>query len=290
MSDREYFDSILGDIKTSSVRRLFDILAKTCVDYRPDNLLFARIQRKMSELDNRDQVSVVNKVIEEITAVANSRQPMTTREFERCVDAEVERHLRHVQDEMSLFGLQSPLVVVYEEGADGKMHAAGVTTKIYDTDGNKAVYHSQQLAKRNDRGRISNEFFPDAICNDTSVSNLLFRILHETILPKISTKQRHTGYSWGHLYHTLYGLDMIVYCKRDKEKAKALQSIYGNKVSLDTIHGQIKNRKFPDGKFTEWGKQDANRLICQEMAKWLQPVVDSIMPKSSDPFDIMELW
>ena len=81
-----------------------------------------------------------------------------------------------------------------------------------------------------------------------------------------------------------------MYCKRDKEKAKALQSIYGNKVSLDTIHGQIKNRRFPDGKYTEWGKQDADRLICQEMAKWLQPVVDIIMPKSVDPYTDMKLW
>ncbi len=290
MNNPNYFDSLLGDIKTSSVRRMFDVLAKSCIDYHPDSLLFARIQRKMSEIDERDQVLVANKVIEEIMAAANSHIPMTTREFERCVDAEVERHLRQVQDEMSLAGLHSPVVVVYEEGADGKMHAVGTTTKIYDTDGNKAVYHSQQLAKRNGAGTISNDFFPDSICNDTSISNLLFRVLHETILPKISTKLRHTSYSWGHLYHTLFGLDLIVYCKRDKEKAKALQSIYGNKVSIDTIHGQIKNRKFPDGKFTEWGEQDADRLICQEMAKWRQPVVDNIMSKSSDHFYGMEIW
>lgn len=290
MNNFDYFDSLLGDINTSSVHRMFDVLAKSCVDYHPDSFLFARIQKKISEVDDSDQVFVVNKVIEEITEASNSHQPMTTREFERCVDAEVERHLRHVQDKMSLSGLHSPVVVVYEEGADGKMHAVGSTTKIYDTDGNKAVYHSQQLAKRSGRGRISNEFFPDEICNDTSVSNLLSRVLHETILPKISTKQRHTSYSWGHLYHTLFGLDLIVYCKRDKEKAKALQSIYGNKVSLDTIHGQIKNRRFPDGKYTEWGKQDADRLICQEMAKWLQPVVDIIMPKSVDPYTDMKLW
>lgn len=292
MSDREYFDSILSEIKTSSVSRMFDVLAESCVDYRPDSLLFARILRKMSEIDDRNQVLVVNKIIEEITAAAKTHQPMTTREFERCVDAEVERHLRHIQDEMSLAGMHSPVVVVYEEGADGKMHAVGSTTKIYDTDGNKAVYQSHHLANKNGRGRISNEFFPDAICKDTSVSESLSRVLHETILPKISTKQRHTSYSWGHLYHTLFGLDLIVYCKRDKEKAKALHSIFGNKVTLDTIHGQIKNRKFPEGKYTEWGEQDADRLICQEMAKWLQPVVDNIMQKyvSEDPYTGMEIW
>ena len=76
MSDREYFDSLLGEIKTSSVRRMFDVLAKTCVDYQPNSILFARIRKKMSEVDDRDLVLVVNKVIEEITEAANSHQPI----------------------------------------------------------------------------------------------------------------------------------------------------------------------------------------------------------------------
>lgn len=286
MENTEYFNIVLGNIKQPSIKGLFDVLAKTCIDYHPDNIFLEKIQAILQQLSDGNQVEVIDIVVTKLTEAAKRNLHMTVREFELCLDAEVERFMRREYEELGMRGLHVPIAEMYEQGEDGNKSIIGVSHEIYDTDGNQAVFSSQLKIKKGEEAGISNMYFVDSICNSPSVSNMLSRVLLESIYPKISTKKNHTSYTWGHLYHTLYGLDLIVFCKRDKEKAKALHSIYKNLVTLDTIHGQIKNRKFADGKFNEWEKNDADRLICQEIAKWLQPVVDYISPNNSE----MELW
>ena len=156
---------------------------------------------------------------------------------------------------------------------DGSEH---ITRQFLDTDGNR-ILHQMKNSEKDDAGlRLSREYFASSVCDDDSLSLLLIRILREYILPKISSKAKHTNYTWGHLYQTLDVLGLALHFEADKDKARVLYSVYEmNGVNLNTIHCAIKNKTLPKGNYTEWDEKNTDRAICSRIAEWLKPVMDS---------------
>ena len=188
---------------------------------------------------------------------------------------------------MGSLGFGSFVLEKYEVDSDGKkrtvnqtiLNPAGskhITQQFLDTDGNRVLYQLKNSEKEDADMRLSREYFAGSVCDDGSLSLLLIRILREYILPKISTKTKHSNYTWGHLYHTLDALGLALHFKSDKDKARVLYSVYEkNGVSLNTIHCAIKNKTLPKGIYTEWDESDTDRGICSQIAEWLKPVMDS---------------
>lgn len=276
-NEKDYFADVIGGVKSTSARRLYDIIAKTCIDYRPSNsFFFTIIGKKLSSLDDGEQVDVVNKVISRILSSAKNQVPTTVREVTFCVEAEVEKYLNHKQSVMDEAGLGSLILLEYEEDSDGNMGIAKTIPKMLDSDGNMSIskLHKNERSSRT-HSLLSREYFTGVVCDDHKVSRMLLRILWEFVSNQLSSHSKHTPYTWGHLYHTLYGLDLAVYQEKDKDKAKALHSIF-KKVTLNTIHCSIKNKRFPEGKFTEWDHSSQDYIICKHMSEWFADVIELI--------------
>lgn len=170
-------------------------------------------------------------------------------------------------------GFDSHVMQISESEIDGRLFISQQIpdTDILDTDINQTI--NQLKIEKNNSNKLSKKYYVARVCNDDDVSKMLIRILKEVIKPEISTKKKHSKYSWGHLYNTLYTMELALFFESPADKAKVLHSVF-DEINEETIRSRIKNEDLPPGRFTEWNESSPHYSRCAQLAEWLQPVKD----------------